>query len=119
MIRLALALAIFVPLFPCVPLYADWYLVQDNQSWEHNTAEKISIDEISFTLGGMKCGVSKPFSSTLGGSTFESRDLYCWVSSDTYVSVRNSCAASETHKPEAMQIKKGTKTYWPSLICRQ
>ena len=55
---------------------------------------KISNEPYEFNIGDMSCGVTKTQfirQSADSKESTEARELYCWVSEDTYVSTATNC----------------------------
>lgn len=70
-------------------------------------------------LGVMTCGVTKSQNyrpSADSNETIEARELYCWVSKDTYVSTTTKCDLPK-YSAQALTMKKKNHQYMPTLMC--
>ena len=79
--------------------------------------EPIGDKQIEFKLDGMNCGVSKTeFTRLADDSVDEFRNLYCWTSKDTQVTIDVHCYYPNM-VIQGIKILKGKSTYNPSLYC--
>ena len=96
---------------------AAWYLAQPQP-----TDKQIELPDTQydFKLGDISCGAKQTRFDKLPPPDFdrinESRELFCWASEDTYVSVSLSCDLPK-NTAIALKIKKGKAFYMPLLIC--
>lgn len=96
---------------------AAWYIAQPQA-----TDKQIEIPDTQydFTLGDISCGVKQtqflrlppPDTDRIN----ESRELFCRISEDTYVSVPLNCDLPR-NTAIGLTIKKGQNFYLPALIC--
>ena len=78
---------------------------------------KIPDSEYKFKLGEISCVISQPkFMRAPDDTIMEGRELYCWVSKDTRISVFAHCDLP-LYTFTGFQIKKGDRFYGPTLIC--
>ncbi len=77
----------------------------------------ITDEPYEFKLDDMSCGVKKTeFARGSDGSKIEARELYCWISEDTYVSTTVNCNLPD-YNSQNLSIKKKNNVYWPILTC--
>jgi hypothetical protein len=80
---------------------------------------KISDEPYEFKLGDMSCGVTKTQfirQSADSKASKEARELYCWVSEDTYVSTATNCDLPN-YSAQGLTIKKKGQQLMPTLMC--
>ena len=110
------SVVLLVCLLPSV-CTAAWYIAKPQA-----TDKQIEIPnaQYNFKLGDISCGVTQTRFDRLPppdtNRINESRELFCWTSADTYVSVGLNCdLPRNTYMP--LKIKKRGAFYMPTLIC--
>ena len=109
--------AVFISLALIIPTQAlaGWSFTDNAVSTEKKTP--LTNEAVEFTIGSMKCGASATrFQKHEDDSVSEYRELYCWTSKDTAVSIVVSCDLPRSSM-QSMTIKKGEKTHMPALTC--
>lgn len=94
--------------------FAAWKLGKDGTDL---SSEYITDGEHEFRLDEMSCGVGPTeFLRAPDDSIMEHRELYCWVSSDTKVSITANCNFP-LYGLSSIGIDRAGKSYAPMLIC--
>lgn len=95
--------------------HSAWYLTQPQGM---SPKEKIDDKKMEFMLGNISCGVTGvKLISDPDGNKLEIRELYCNTDSETRVSVMANCRKNVNFPTVALQIRRGSNSYLPSLSC--
>jgi hypothetical protein len=95
--------------------HSAWYLTQPQGM---SSKEKIDSKKMEFMLGNISCGVTDVKRvSDPDGNKLEIRELYCNTDAETRVSVTASCRKNVHFPTVALQIRRGSNSYFPSLSC--
>ena len=93
--------------------FAAWWL----EEYFGENRKEIPDKEFQFKLDDIKCVVSETnFWRAPNDAIDEHRDLTCWVSNDTVVTVRAHCNFP-LYSLTDFQIRKKGKLFWPALFC--
>ncbi len=92
--------------------YAAWFVQK-----EYNQ-QMISNDRYEFNLGDVNCVITQTEFTRIPNDTSitEHRELICWTSKDTNVSIAANC--DPPFSVVSFTIKKKNHIYSPSLWCR-
>ena len=93
--------------------WAAWWLEKEAGSKRIEISDK----KLPFHVGGIKCAVAGTVFSRMQDDTVaEHRNLTCWISKDTSVTVQANCEYPR-NALTILKISKSGKGYKPALIC--